>query len=127
MRGSVSRVEAFIIRVLIVSRTRKRQSTTIVANLHTWPMKKQNDSESAQGDETKGEPAKGEQSKEKVLKAFFSNESSDEMNNNWFTDSGASSHMASRKEFLHNLRAVQQKEILIANNEKLKENLIGIW
>lgn len=86
---------------------------------------KVNQSKNAQ---SKDEQPKGDQNndKEKVLVALFNSELiTDEMKEKWFVDSGASSHMTNRKDILQNLRAVQKKEILIANSAKLEGNLIG--
>lgn len=77
--------------------------------------------------ENQGESSKQHnKDKERVMVAFFNNESTEnEMKNNWYVDSGASSHMTNRKDLLQNLRTVDRKEILVANKEKLEVNLIG--
>lgn len=53
------------------------------------------------------------------------NMSINSLKNDWFIDSGAIAHMTHRKDMLHNARKIEKKEILIANKEKLKVDIMG--
>lgn len=47
------------------------------------------------------------------------------MINNWYVDSGASSHMTNRIDMLQNIRMISKREILVADKGKLEVNSIG--
>lgn len=63
--------------------------------------------------------------KERVLFAFLNCELNQSMKDNWYIDSGASAHMTDNLLCLNNVRKVSGKDVLIANNEKLKVECIG--
>lgn len=47
------------------------------------------------------------------------------MRDNWYVDSGATAHMTNRRDILKNVKVIKQKEVIIANDRKLKAELMG--
>lgn len=73
------------------------------------------------------EPKQKEETKtEKTMIAFFTNGNKETIKDEWFIDSGATAHVCNNKEYFEKLEEGKtDKEILVANNSKVKVHGTG--
>lgn len=74
------------------------------------------------------EPEKGkkvEVTKERMFIALLSKETNESISTNWYIDSGASTHMTNSLATLMNIKMIEEREVIVANNERLKVDMKG--
>lgn len=73
----------------------------------------------------KSNKTKERQSKDSSVVLYTSLMAQSTSHNDWFIDSGASAHMKKYKSILINTKVSQNKEVVVANNEKFSIDCSG--
>lgn len=60
-----------------------------------------------------------------MIVLFNTSDKNEDLRDNWFIDSGASAHMTNNKRLFETMKATENKEIIVANNQRLPIKGVG--